>query len=132
MPSVIEPEMIGADQLPPVWSPVQWELTPEERAVEVEEQATASLVLNADIPEAILRLLLREVEVEQAYEPPEGYDPDQQGDWDYGLMTFQFKHPMRLANLERKDDYLFAEYDCNSLGRWAIEITPEEFNLYRV
>jgi hypothetical protein len=31
MPSVIDPETIYADDLPAIWSPVQWELTEEER-----------------------------------------------------------------------------------------------------
>lgn len=132
MPAVIEPELIEADELPSVWSPVQWELTPDERAVEVEEQATASLILSADVPEAILRLLLREAEIEQSFEPPDGYDPEQQGEWDYNLVTYQFKRRIRLVSLEREEGSLFVEYDCGALGHWAMEISPEEFNFYKI
>ncbi|MCX6071918.1 MAG: hypothetical protein NTU91_13855 [Chloroflexi bacterium] len=60
MPSVIDPETMHVDSLPVVWSPVQSPLTEEERAREVEEQATASLLWAADAPETILRLLLGE------------------------------------------------------------------------
>ncbi len=58
MPSVIDPETLYVDDLPAIWSPVQWELDEEERIQAVEEQATASLLWTMDAPEAILRLLL--------------------------------------------------------------------------
>jgi hypothetical protein len=60
MPSIIDPETLYVDDLPAIWSPVQWELTGEERIAAVEEQATASLLWMMDAPEAILRLLLAE------------------------------------------------------------------------
>jgi len=44
MPSIIDPETIHANELPAIWSPVQWELTEEERVEEIEEQAKASLL----------------------------------------------------------------------------------------
>ena len=34
MPSIIDPETIYVDNLPAIWSPVQWELTEEERMVQ--------------------------------------------------------------------------------------------------
>jgi hypothetical protein len=132
MPGIIEPEFIQTDHLPPVWSPVQWDLTPEERVIELENQATSSLLATADIPEAIIRLLLREVEIERAYEPPQGYDPDQQGEWEEDLVTFAFKHPLKLVQVQRKTEYLLLEYDFDALGYWMMEIKPEEIKLYRV
>ena len=57
MPSIIDPQTIHVDELPAIWSPVQWELTEEERVEAVNEQATASLLWTMDAPEAILRLL---------------------------------------------------------------------------
>jgi hypothetical protein len=31
MPSIIDPQTLYVDDLPAIWSPVQWELTEEER-----------------------------------------------------------------------------------------------------
>ncbi len=64
MPSIIDPETLYVDDLPAVWSPVQWELTEEQRIQAVEDQATASLLWSMDPPEAILRLLLDETSIE--------------------------------------------------------------------
>ena len=58
MPGYIDAEFMHVDDLPGIWSPVQWDLTPEERVAEVEEQAHASLMAAVDVPEAILRMLL--------------------------------------------------------------------------
>jgi hypothetical protein len=69
MPSVIDPQSLDANELPTVWSPVQWDLTDDERVQELENQATASMLWAADSPEAILRLLLNETEIERAYAP---------------------------------------------------------------
>ena len=40
MPAAIDPEVMNVDELPGVWSPVQWDMAPEERGDEVEEQAS--------------------------------------------------------------------------------------------
>jgi hypothetical protein len=132
MQSELEPESFEVNELPTVWSPAQWEVTPEEQAVEDEEQATASMIMNADIPEAILRLLLHETEVEQAFEPPYGYQPQAQGEWDYSLKTYQFKSAIRLVNVERKEGYLSIEYDFGDNGHWVVEIDTDECNIYKV
>ena len=60
MTAVIIPETLHVDDLPGIWSPVQWLLSEDERAAELEQQATASLLYAVDAPEAILRLLLEE------------------------------------------------------------------------
>ena len=60
MPGVIDPETMYTDDLPGIWSPVQWELSEEERREEIEQQAKASLLWSVSAPEAILRLLLVE------------------------------------------------------------------------
>jgi hypothetical protein len=132
MPGVIDPETLYVDDLPTIWSPVQWELTEEERAHELEEQATASLLWSADALEAILRLLLGETGIERAYEPPRGFDPEQQGEWEPGVVTFQFKRPFRLERVQRERDSLYVEYDFADRGRWAFEIEPEKVTLQRV
>jgi hypothetical protein len=132
MPAVIDPETMPVDELPGVWAPVQWEQTEQERATEIESQAAASLLANVDVPEAILRLLLNETEAEQTYAPPPGYQPDQQGEWDPGLITFAFRRPLRLVQVDRKPDTLTIEYDFVDLGHWVFEITPEKVIIERI
>lgn len=125
MPSIIDPETIPVDRLPAVWSPVQSTLSAEERAREVEEQATASLLWAADAPEAILRLLLNETAITRVWEPPAGYDPEQQGTWDPQLVTFAFVRPIQLLSEERTPDRLTLEYRLEGAGYWRLDITPE-------
>jgi hypothetical protein len=132
MPGYIDAEFMHVDDLPGIWSPIQWDLTPEERVAEVEEQAGASLMAAIDIPEALLRSLLGETDIERAYGAPEGYDPEQQGEWDDQIITFQFKRPIKLLNLERDSGRLLVQYDFHDLGRWQLEITEKSFHLERV
>ncbi|RMF41163.1 MAG: hypothetical protein D6755_12875 [Anaerolineae bacterium] len=124
MPSIIDPNTTYVDDLPGIWAPVQWETTPEEAEQELMEQARASLLWVIDAPEAALRLFLDETDIERAYEPPPGYDPEQQGEWDYDLLTFQFKRRISLRHMERQTDYLLVLYDVEGLGTWSVEITP--------
>jgi hypothetical protein len=131
MPGVIDPETINVDELPGIWNPIQWELTEEERAQELEAQARASLLWAADVPEAILRLLLNEVEIERAFEPPEGFDPQVQGDWEEDLITFKFKRHMKLDHLERGRLKLTVAYEFEGLGYWRFEIEPEKVTIER-
>jgi len=132
MPAIIDPQTMYVDDLPGIWSPVQWEQTPAEAREELEAQATASLLWTIDVPEAVLRLLLGETDIERAYQPPEGYDPEQQGEWDGGLLTYQFKRRVQLHNMTREPGYLYVEYKVEDLGYWAVEITPERVCLERV
>ena len=48
MPRRIDPQTINVDELPGIWSPVQWELFEDERLEELENQATASLLWTVD------------------------------------------------------------------------------------
>ena len=132
MPIDIDTETVFVDELPGIWSPVQWELTQEERNEELTNQATASLLWAVDSPEAILRLLLNEHEIERTFDPPPGYDSELQGEWDDSLITFQFKRPIRLEKVEREKDYLHVEYNFGELGHWAFEIYPDEVNIFRL
>lgn len=132
MPGVIDPETVYVDDLPGIWSPVQWELSEAERIHELEEQAKASLLAAVDVPEAILRLLLDETEIERAYEPPSGYDPDQQGEWDDSLVTFQFRRQIRLERVEREPDSISIEYNFGDLGYWILEFEPERVTIERI
>lgn len=47
MPKTIDPETIYVDDLPGIWSPVQWELSEQERAKELEEQSHCQLAVGA-------------------------------------------------------------------------------------
>ena len=132
MPGFIDAEFMHVDDLPGIWSPIQWDLTPEEKVAEVEEQAHASLMAAIDIPEAVLRMLLGETAIERAYEAPEGYDPEQQGDWDASIITFKFKRPVTLLQHERGRGSLMVQYDFHEQGRWQIEVTEESFHIERI
>lgn len=132
MPGVIDPETMSVDSLPGVWAPIQWEQTEQERAREVENQASASLLANVDVPEAILRLLLNETDVELVLNPPEGYDPEQQGEWDEETLTFAFSKPITLVEAHRERDSLTVVYDLANCGRWMFEIQPERVTIERV
>jgi 8-oxo-dGTP pyrophosphatase MutT (NUDIX family) len=132
MPSVIDPETLYVDDLPAIWSPVQWELTEEERIQAVEEQATASLLWTMDAPEAILRLLLEETGIQRLYGPPKDYNPQEQGDWDKDLITFGPVRPMKLESAERTPTRLEVVYDFGDRGRWELVIESERVNIERI
>jgi len=132
MPSIFDPETMNIDELPGIWSPVQWELSEEERIQELQSQAIASLLWSVDAPEAILRLLLNETAIDRALVPPDGYDPEIQGEWDEGIVTFQFNRPIRLVHSEREQDYLYVEYNFDGLGNYALEVEPDRINITRL
>jgi hypothetical protein len=132
MPGVIDPETINAAPLPGIWSPVQWELTEDERVHELETQATASLLWAVDVPEAILRLLLQETDIDRTFDPPDDYDPDVQGEWDPDIVTFSFQRPIQLVKVEREHNYLYLEYKFGDLGYWSFEIEPEKMTIARI
>jgi len=129
MPRRIDPQTINVDKLPGIWSPVQWELSEDERLEELENQASASLLWTVDTPEAILRLFLNETDIKRTYDPPNGYDPEIQGEWDADLVTFQFMREIELVKVIREEDYLYVEYKVEDLGNWAIEIQTDIINI---
>jgi hypothetical protein len=127
----IDPENMNVDELPVIWCPVQEELSFSESEEEIHEQATASLLWVADVPEAILRLLVNETEIERIYAPPQDYDPQEQGEWDYALETYAFKHAIRLKEIVRDENALSLVYQLEGAGYWQIEITPERVVIER-
>src|SRR4030066_90764 len=132
MPGVIDFETMYVDVLPTIWSPVQRELTPEEHAQELEEQATASLLWASPVPEQILRILLDEAAMERAFEPPAGFDPELQGDWNENLLTFTFKRRIKLVREERTSEKLVLEYKLDDAGYWLFEITEDTVTIGRI
>ena len=132
MPSVIDPETLYVDDLPAIWSPVQWDLSEEERVQAVEDQATASLLWTMDAPETILRLLLNETGIQRLYGPPKGYDPQEQGEWDKGIITFGTDRPIKLESVERTPTSLELVYDFGDLGTWEFVIEAEKVRIERI
>ena len=132
MPGVIDHETIHVDNLPTIWSPVQHELSPEEHAKELEDQATASLLWASPVPEQILRVLLSETAIERTDQPPAGFDPDLQGEWDDALITFAFKRAIHLTREERTSDKLVLEYRLEDAGYWLFEITHDTLTVGRI
>ena len=132
MPSIIDPETVYVDDLPAIWSPVQWELGEEERNAAVEEQATASLLWSMDAPEAILRLLLEETAIERLEGPPPGYNPAEQGEWDDQLITFGPRRSIKLEAVERTPTSLTAVYDFGELGHWEFYIEAEKVTIEKI
>lgn len=132
MPGVIDPERIFVDDLPGIWTPIQWELSADERLKELEDQASASLLWSVDVPETILRLLLSEVEIERAFKPPQGFNAEVQGEWEPSLVTFKFKRAIKLRNIRREPNHLIVEYDFGDFGSWILEIEPEKVVIERV
>ncbi len=90
MPGIIDPDTMNTDGLSGIWSPVQWELTEEERVKELDTQSTASLLWSVDTPEEILRLVLEETDIQRLLESSEGYEPTVQGNWVPQLVTIGF------------------------------------------
>ena len=132
MPGVIVPETIPVDNLPGIWSPVQWELSEEDRHKELGAQAEASLLWSVDIPEAVLRLLVGETEIDRVFDPPEGFDPEKQGEWNSSIVTYAFKRPIHLDTVEREADRLKVVYKLEGAGYWQLEISPERVVIERV
>ena len=132
MPSIIDPQTIHVDELPPIWSPVQWELTEEERVEAINEQATASLLWTMDAPEAILRLLLNETGIKRLSQEPENYDPEEQGEWDEEIMTFGPYRSMELIEIDRTPERLLLVYKFGDLGYWEFMIEPEKVTIERI
>jgi hypothetical protein len=132
MSSIIDPQTLYVDDLPAIWSPVQWELDEDERVKAVEEQATASLLWTMDAPEAILRLLLEETAIQRLYNPPKDYDPQEQGEWDKSLITFGPLHPIKLLSVERTPTRLELVYDFGNLGCWEFVIESEKVSIERI
>jgi len=85
-----------------------------------------------DAPEAILRLLLNETEIQRLFQEPEDYDSEGQGDWDEEILTFGPYRSMKLIEVERESDYLRLVYNFGDLGYWEFMIEPEKVTIERI
>lgn len=132
MPSIFDPETIYIDNLPTIWSPVQGKLSSIDHVKELEDQATASLLWACPVPEQMLRILLDETTIQRLDGPPEGYDPEMQGEWDPALLVFGFKRSITLIREERSPESLLLEYKLEGAGYWLVEITQETATIERL
>lgn len=132
MPSVIDPQTIHVDELPPIWAPIQWELNEEERIEAINEQAGASLLWTMDAPEAILRLLLNETDIKHLHQAPDNYDPEEQGDWNQEVLTFGPYRPMEMIEIDRTPERLILVYKFGDLGYWEFVIEAEKVSIERI
>ena len=134
MTRLIDPQHLNVDLIPGIWTPVNVEeLSDHERVAEVEDQARASLLANVDTLEAVLRLLLHETEIRRADAPPDGYDPELQGEWDPDVLAFEFKRGIKpVGEITREAEYLFVEFEVEDSGKWVMEITPEKAIIERL
>ena len=80
----------------------------------------------------MLRLLLNETAIERASEPPAGFDPDLQGEWDDSLVTFAFRRRVKLTREQRLPDKLVLEYKVEDAGYWMLEIAPDTVTIGRI
>jgi len=131
------PISISADQLkliqhPVVWSPADGRHVSPGETQDSVSNALAGLLLAVSTPEAALRLFLKETEVEQVSEPPKGYNPIQQGEWDPLGINFHFKRPIRLMRLEKTPNLLTVEYNFGDLGYWTVTIEADSVRIARV
>jgi hypothetical protein len=80
---------------PTIDVPAIWNYAPPPEAGDgliyyAEDQAKNGLIATADIFESILRLLIGYTDIKAEFDPPEGYDPEIQGEWDPSIKTFMF------------------------------------------
>ncbi len=132
MTGIIDYENLYVGDLPTIWSPIQEALTEGEQVQELENQATASLLWAADVPEAILRLLVQETGIQRVFEPPAGYDPELQGEWNETLVTFEFKRSIHLESIERESESLVVTYKLEGAGYWRMEFSQESLTIDRM
>jgi hypothetical protein len=131
MPIPTAPDQLKLIQLPTVWSPAGVETSADGSPQSI-QQAQAGLLLAVSPVEAALRLLMNEVEVEPVNEPPKGYDPDQQGEWNPQKSHFRFKRAVRLMRVEKNPNGLDLEYNFGDLGYWTVSIEADNVRITRV
>jgi hypothetical protein len=117
--------------VPAVWC---YRKPPEERpefAAFVEQQAVGGLLLSADPVEIVLRLMLGLTQVEGVYDPPPGYDPELQGEWDGDTLTFVFKRRIRKVGEVREYGAIRLEYQVQGSGTFQVVIEEEKVAIER-
>jgi hypothetical protein len=129
MTSVIDPLTFPVIDVPAIWCPPETKTRTAHPVLELERQAQANLILSADIIESVIRLIFGEAEIEKVMEPPEGYDPDVQGDWDESVATYAFKRPILKIEEERDEQHLLLVYSMKELGTYRVALTETSFSI---
>jgi hypothetical protein len=132
MSGYLDPLTFPVLDVPAIWCPEKEKLMGNPLAASIEEQAQASLLASADPVEAILRMLFGETEVERIFEPPQGYNPELQGDWDDEQVTFVFRRKVEKTSAERGEELLRMEYRVEGCGAYSVEIMPESFSIEKI
>jgi hypothetical protein len=129
MSGYLDPLTFPVLDVPAIWCPQKEKVLGNPLATSIEEQAKASLLASADTVEAILRLLHGETAIDRVFEPPQGYNPDVQGEWDDDAVTFAFHRRVEKIREIRDEQSLLLEYQMEGCGRYRVEITPERFSI---
>jgi hypothetical protein len=127
----LDPLTFPTIPLPAVWSPVREKSDGNPLALQIEEQAKGSLLVTADTLESVLRLLLGVTEVERVFSPPDGYDAEQQGEWDEDAVTFAFTRGIRILSESRSADELSLRYEVEGLGTYTVAVTADGLDVRR-
>jgi hypothetical protein len=118
----IDPLTFPTINLPAIWTPIKEKSEANPLALQIHEQAKASLLITADTIESILRLLLGETEVERVFTPPKGYDTELQGEWDNSAITFAFIKSIRIISENRDPEQLEMQYEVEGRGIYNITV----------
>jgi hypothetical protein len=121
----IDPLTFPTINLPAIWTPIKEKSEANPLALQIQEQARASLLLTADTIESILRLLLGETEVERVFTPPKGYDTELQGEWDNSAITFTFIRSIRIFSENRDPEQLKMQYEVEGRGIYNIILNKD-------
>jgi hypothetical protein len=127
----LDPLTFPTIRVPAVWTPIKEKSDANPLALQIHEQAKASLLISADIMESILRLLLGETEVERVFTPPKGYDEEQQGAWDTDAITFAFVRSVRIKSENRDAGKLLMQYEVEGKGDYYVELTGNGLEIWK-
>jgi hypothetical protein len=139
MPGAIDFETMDVDELTPVWWPSDAELTPEQYDSVVRQEARAHLLTMLGVPEAVLRLLVRETEVSRVARDVVGQgdfeveaETDAETDAEFPPDSFEFSRPIVADTVEMTRDGLLVVYRLEGSGTWRMFLESERVTIERV
>jgi hypothetical protein len=154
MPGTIDFETMDVDELTPVWWPSDADLTPDQYDSVVQQEARAHLLTMLGVPEAILRLLVRETEVSRVARDVAGQDDGKWSDFEgeaaadadadadaaadaeseagFPPDSFEFSRPIVAETVEMTRDGLLVIYRLEGSGTWRMFLESERVTIERV
>ena len=139
MPGAIDFETMDVDDLTPVWWPSDAELTPEQYDSVVQQEARAHLLAMLGVPEAVLRLLVRETEVSRVARDVVGQgdfeveaEGDAETDAEFPPDSFEFSRPIVAETVEMTRNGLLVIYRLEGSGTWRMFLESERVTIERV